>query len=188
MCSSIIAQVQASEVSESTVQSLVGSMEELINDVHIQAQDAVLKCLSSEVTEEARDKVKDCFEKLENSFSLLNTETKRQRHFKKKWKIVEPVEHVLGVRSDVRKDRTSGLYSKFQSMINLCMYLFWEPLSQCLPTRNSATVSSKLSFMKMEFSKTLMMVHISEIIHHFHSKNMHFKFSDIMTISKLPIR
>lgn len=37
MCSSIVAQVQASGVSESTVQCLVGSMEELVNDVHAEA-------------------------------------------------------------------------------------------------------------------------------------------------------
>ena len=112
MCSSIVAQVQASGVPESTVQSLVGSMEEFGNDVHVQAHDTVLKCLSSEVTEQTLNKVKDCFEQLENPFSFLNTETKRQRHFEKKWKIVEPVEHVLGVRYDLRKDRTTGVYSQ----------------------------------------------------------------------------
>lgn len=57
-------------------------------------------------------KVQDCFENLDNPFSHLNTETKRQRHFQKKWKIVKPVEHVLGVRFDVRRDRTTGIYSE----------------------------------------------------------------------------
>ncbi|KAK0136978.1 hypothetical protein N1851_026844 [Merluccius polli] len=193
MCSSIIAQVQASGVSESTVQSLVGSMEELVNDVHVQAQDAVLKCHPSEVTEQAVDKVKDCFEQLENPFLLListgdfsrdpanpaasqryaavtrpveidagqrtqpfrgayvpggnpvllvNTETKRQRYFEKKCKMVEPVEHVLGECYYV-KDQILVYTVNFQSMTNSCMYLFWELLSQCLPTGNSATVSSK---------------------------------------------
>lgn len=82
--SSIITQVQASGVPESTMQCLTSSMEELVKDVHVQAQDAVLKYLSTEVTEQTLDKVKDCFEQLENPFSLLNTETKRQRHFEKK--------------------------------------------------------------------------------------------------------
>lgn len=112
MCSSIIAQIQASGVSESTVQSLVCSVEELVNDVHVQAQESVLKCLSSEVSEQTLDKVKDRFEQLENPLSLLNTETKRQRHFAKKWKIVEPVEHVLDVRHDVRRDKSTGVYSQ----------------------------------------------------------------------------
>ncbi len=112
MCSAIVAQVQAAGVSENTVQCLVGSMEELVSDVHAQARDTVLKCLSSEVPGQTLDKVKDCFNQLENPFSCLNTETKRQRHFEKKWKIVEPLEYVLGVRYDVRKDKTTGLYSQ----------------------------------------------------------------------------
>ena len=70
---------EAPGVSESTMQSLVGSMEEFVNDVHVQAQDTVLKCLSSEVTEQTLNKVKDCFEQLDNPFSSLNTETKRQK-------------------------------------------------------------------------------------------------------------
>ncbi|KAK0151868.1 hypothetical protein N1851_006762 [Merluccius polli] len=103
---------RAPGVAESTVQSLVCSMEELVNDVHIQAQDSVLKSLSTEVTEQALDKAKECFENLENPFSPLNTETKRQRHFKRKWKIVEPIEHVLGVRYDACRDKTTGVYSQ----------------------------------------------------------------------------
>lgn len=126
------------------MQCLTSSMEELVKDVHVQAQDAILKCLSTVVTEQTLDKVKDCFEQLENPFSLLNTETKRQRHFEKKIKIVEPVEHVLGVHYDLRKDRT-GVYSQVpvndKFMYSMCP--FWELLSRCLPTRSSATVSSK---------------------------------------------
>lgn len=84
ICSSVIAQVQAAGVSESIVQSLTCSMEEVVNDVHVQAQDAVLKCLSSEVNEQTLNKVKKCFESLENPFVHLNTETKRKRYFEKK--------------------------------------------------------------------------------------------------------
>lgn len=42
MCSSVIAQVEASRVPESTVQSLVGSMEELVNDIHVHAKRTVV--------------------------------------------------------------------------------------------------------------------------------------------------
>ncbi|XP_030601542.1 uncharacterized protein LOC115791568 [Archocentrus centrarchus] len=112
MCSSVIAQVQAAGVSENIVQSLTCSMEEVVNDVHIQAQDAVLKCLSSEVNEQTLNKVRECFENIENPFTHLNTERKRQKYLEKKWKIVEPVEHVLGVRYDTRLDKTTGVYSQ----------------------------------------------------------------------------
>ncbi|KAF3833189.1 hypothetical protein F7725_026854, partial [Dissostichus mawsoni] len=43
MCSSVIAQVQASGVPESTVQCLVGSMEELVKDIHAHAKEAVVE-------------------------------------------------------------------------------------------------------------------------------------------------
>ncbi|KAG7478554.1 hypothetical protein JOB18_002184 [Solea senegalensis] len=129
MCSSVIAQVQAAGVAENTVQSLACSMEEVVNDVHIQAQDAVLECLSSEVNEQTLDKVKECLENLENPFSLLNTVTKRQRHFEKKWKIVEPVEHVLGVRYDTRLDKTTGVYSQVHKLG--CVYF----ILRNLPTK-----------------------------------------------------
>lgn len=57
-----------------------------------------LQCLSSDASKEALKKVESCFEQLENPFSYLNTESKRTKHFKEKWKIVEPVEYILGVR------------------------------------------------------------------------------------------
>ena len=46
MCGSVVAQLQASGVAESTVQAMVGSMEELVNDIHRQARDSVLNCTS----------------------------------------------------------------------------------------------------------------------------------------------
>ena len=44
MCASVVAQLQASGVAESTVQAMVGSMEDLVNDIHTQAREAVLSC------------------------------------------------------------------------------------------------------------------------------------------------
>ncbi len=81
MCSSVIAQVQASGVSESTVECLVGSVEELVNDIHAHAKEAVVECLPSDASRETLEKVEDCFDQLENPFSSLNTESKRMRHF-----------------------------------------------------------------------------------------------------------
>ncbi|XP_028310661.1 uncharacterized protein LOC114468147 [Gouania willdenowi] len=110
MCSSIVAQVQSSGIPESTVQSLVGSMEELVNDIHTHTKETVVECLSSGASSETLGKVQECFGQLQNPFSCLNTESKRMRYFEKKWKIVEPVEHILGVRFDLRRDKTTGAY------------------------------------------------------------------------------
>lgn len=112
MYSSIIAQVQASGVPESTVQCLVGSVEELVNDIHANAKEAVVKCLSSDASKETIKKIEDCFDQLENPFSCLNTESKRTKHFEEKWKIVEPVEYILGVRFDMCRDKTTGAYTQ----------------------------------------------------------------------------
>ena len=46
MCGSVVAQLQASGVAESTVQAIVGSMEELVSDIHMQVREAVLSCTS----------------------------------------------------------------------------------------------------------------------------------------------
>ncbi|CAI5676188.1 unnamed protein product [Oreochromis niloticus] len=48
MCSSVIAQVQSSGVPESTVQCLVVSLEELVNDIHTHAKQSVVDCLSTD--------------------------------------------------------------------------------------------------------------------------------------------
>ncbi|XP_056466516.1 uncharacterized protein LOC130405457 [Gadus chalcogrammus] len=110
MCSSVIAQLQSSGVPESTVQGLVGSMEELVDDIHAHAKETVVECLSSEASGDTLKKVQDCFGQLDNPFSSLNTESKRKKHLEEKWKIVEPVEYILGLRFDTRRDRTTGTY------------------------------------------------------------------------------
>lgn len=93
-------------VPESTVQCLVGSVEELVNDIHANAKEAVVECLSSDASKETMKKIEDCFDQLENPFSCINTESKRTKHFEEKWKIVEPVEYTLGVRFDMCRDKT----------------------------------------------------------------------------------
>lgn len=93
-------------------------MEELINDIHTHAKEAVVESLSSDASKETLEKVEDCFDQLENPFSCLNTESKRTKHFEEKWKIVEPVEHILGVRFDMRRDKTTGTY--MQVPVHVC--------------------------------------------------------------------
>ena len=114
MYGSVVAQLQASGVAESTVQAMVGSMEELLNDIHRQARDSVLNCTSETHGMDLGKKMENSFDQLENPFTFFNTGAKRQR-FEEKWEIVEPVEYVLGVRFDVR-----GVYNQIH------LYLYWE--------------------------------------------------------------
>lgn len=73
MCASVVAQLQASGVDESTVQAMVGSMEDLVNDIHTQAKEAVLSCTTEIQGTDFEKKVEKCFDELENPFSTLNT-------------------------------------------------------------------------------------------------------------------
>ena len=76
MCASVVAQLQASGVAESTVQAMVGSMEDLVNEIHTQAREAVLSCTPEIQGTDFEKKVEKCFDQLENPFSTLNTRVK----------------------------------------------------------------------------------------------------------------
>lgn len=109
MCGSVVTQLQASGVAESTVQAIVGSMEKLVSDIHRQAR---LYCTSSEIQATNLEKVENCFHQLENPFSVLNTGAKWPKFplFHK--------EYILGVRFDVRRDRTPGVYNQIPETDN----------------------------------------------------------------------
>lgn len=113
MCGSIVAQLQASGQPENTVQTIVNSMEEVVNDVHMQAREAAFQTFTPE------DKNSDTYKKVElslsqlnNPFTPFNTEKKREKYYAKKWEIVDPKEFVLGVRLDTRRSRKTGVYSQ----------------------------------------------------------------------------
>ena len=113
MCASAVAQLKAAGLSQSTVNSFVSSMEEVFFEINSQAKDAALQCLSPQDTEN-KNKIEESFKQLENGnpFTCLNTETKRNKHFKEKWGNVEPVEKVLGTRFDSRRNKSTGTYDQ----------------------------------------------------------------------------
>lgn len=43
---------------------------------------------------------------------MLNSQSKRNKYFEQKWKVVKPVEKVLGVRFENRRNKTIGTYSQ----------------------------------------------------------------------------
>ena len=111
MCASAIAQLQVAGVGQSTLNNFVSSMEEVIMEVQSQTKDAVLNSLSSQDTD-VKAKIQQTFKTLENPFTALNTESKRSAYFEQKWKTVEPVEKVLGVRFENRRNRSTGTYDQ----------------------------------------------------------------------------
>lgn len=142
MFSSIIAQVQASGVPENSVQCLVGSMEELVNDIHTHAKEAVVECLSSDASKETLEKVEDCFDQLENTFSCLNTESKTKKNIlKKDGKKLNLQNIFLLYNLTCAETKQQVLTRKCLSMISSCMYQSLGLFRQCSGTVNFVTVS-----------------------------------------------
>ncbi|RVE61678.1 hypothetical protein OJAV_G00174850 [Oryzias javanicus] len=110
MCASIVAKLQGSGISNSLVSSLVGDLEELTSELRSEAKKAIISALPT--TDPNISAINESFEKLENPFSHLNTEWKRNKFFNLKWGVVEPKEITLGVRYDTRRNQKSGTYDQ----------------------------------------------------------------------------
>jgi len=111
-CAATVAELKVAGVGETIINTLVTSMEEIVDDIHNQAKESVKQCLSLQepIKSEVECKIDQCFEQMENPFGALNSETKRRQYFTEKWGRVEPVECVLGTRFDTRRNRTTGTY------------------------------------------------------------------------------
>lgn len=66
-------------------------MQEVIFEVHSQAEDVALQCFSSQDTE-SRNKLKQSFQTLKNPFTSINSEIKLNKHLRERWGLVEPVQ------------------------------------------------------------------------------------------------
>ncbi len=56
--------------------------------------------------------IDQCFEKMQNPFAALNTESKRMRYFSDKWGKIDPVEYVFGTRFATRRNRTTETFAQ----------------------------------------------------------------------------
>lgn len=107
--SSVIAQAQASGVPESTVQCLVGLIEELVNDGHAHAKEAVVVSPDASRIRNLR----------ESPFSCLNTESKRMRHFElNPWSIF-----LVCILISAEIQQKSRHIGKFLSMRSSCIIM-----------------------------------------------------------------
>lgn len=101
-CATTVAELKVAGVSERAINSLVISLEEIVNDIQNQAKESVKNSLSLQepVKIDIECKIDQCFEKMENPFMALNSESKRTRFLAENWGRVDPVEYVLGSRFD----------------------------------------------------------------------------------------
>ena len=137
MCATAIAQLKAAGLSQSNVKRFVSSMEEVIFEVHSQAKDVALQCLSPQDTEN-RNKIEQSFQMLENPFTPLNTEAKLSRHLREKWGLVEPVQKVLGTRFDSRRNKITGTYDQVLVTDMFAYVPILETLKSILQKKESA--------------------------------------------------
>lgn len=63
-----------------TVQTIIHSMEEIVNDVQDQALEAVLKVVRSS-SSDLTQIIEDSLNRLDNPFSMFNSEAKRQKYY-----------------------------------------------------------------------------------------------------------
>lgn len=138
MCASAIAQLRAAGLSQSNLKSFVSSMEEVIFEIHNQAKDVALQCLSPQDTEN-RNKIEESFQTLENPFTPLNSEAKLNKHMRQKWGLVEPVQRVLGTRFDSRRNKTTGTYDQVLVTDMFSYVLILETLKSILQKKNIQT-------------------------------------------------
>jgi len=110
ICASIVAKLQCGGVANSLVSSVVSDLEDLTTELHSQTRQNVISVIPLE--NPVRSAVEDSLEHFESPFSMFNTETKRTNYFVDKWGVVEPVEIVLGMRYDMRRNKKTGCYDQ----------------------------------------------------------------------------
>lgn len=112
-CAAVISDLKSAGVGQSVVNSVVISMEEIVQDIHQHAKETVVKNVFSNKGEtETCRKVKACFDELENPFTQLNSEYKRSKFLSSKWETVEPVEYIIGSRFDTKLNKKTGTYDQ----------------------------------------------------------------------------
>lgn len=110
LAASIIAKLQGSGVANSVVSTIVCDLEELITGLHSQIKHDVLSVIPTD--NHTRSAVEESLGSFENSFIHFNTETKRTKYFHEKWGVVEPIEIILGIRYDTRRNKKTGTYDQ----------------------------------------------------------------------------
>ncbi len=100
MCASIVAKLQGSGASGSTVSSIICDLEEFTTELHLQTKQDVVRPDSPEP------------KSFENPFASFNSKAKREKFFSERWGIVQPLEIVLGIRYDNRRNKRTGSYDQ----------------------------------------------------------------------------
>lgn len=91
------------------VSSVVSDLEDLTTELYSQTRQDVISVIP--LNSPVRSAVEDSLH-FESPVSMFNTETKRTNYFIDKWGVVKPVEIVLGMRYDMRRNKKTGCYDQ----------------------------------------------------------------------------
>ncbi len=75
LCASAIAQLQAAGVSQTTIDTFVMSMEEVVQDIQDQVKETAMNCLFS-INTDIKSSIEQSFHEIENPFTMLNSISK----------------------------------------------------------------------------------------------------------------
>ncbi|MCJ8729061.1 hypothetical protein PDJAM_G00012340, partial [Pangasius djambal] len=110
ICASIVAKLQSSGVASNLVSSVVSELEDLTTEIHNQIRQNVMFVIP--LDNPVRSAVEHSLGHFESPFSMFNSETKRNNYFVNKWAVFEPVEIILGLRYDTRRNKKTGCYDQ----------------------------------------------------------------------------
>ncbi len=98
-CSTVVAELKVAGVAETTINYVVGALEEVIGDIHSETQESVKNSLSLEepIKSLVESQIDQCFEKMQNPFAALNTESKRMRYFSQNATLSSPLSFLLSI-------------------------------------------------------------------------------------------
>ena len=99
----------------------------------------------------------------EKPFINFSTESKRLNYFNKKWGVVEPIERVLGIRFDTRRNKQTGTYDQVP-VNDTFVYI---PILETIKfmCRNADNCLGKLVYQDLTDTKTFVMAVILRRIH-----------------------
>lgn len=97
-------------MANTVVSTIVSDLEELATGLHSQVKHEILSAVPKD--DPVRATLEKGLENFENPFVSFSTETKRMKYFNQTWGVVEPVEKMLGVQFDTRRNKQTGTYDQ----------------------------------------------------------------------------
>lgn len=146
VCSSVVAKLMSTGVGQNATDGFLSSLEEAVSHIQDQVKEVALQCVKPD-DKETICKMTAAFHKIENPITSFTSAPKRKSHFKKKWGAVSPIEKVLGVRFDHRRNKKTGTYDQvvvtdkfsYIPILQSLKSIFKNPMIKCMLKSNKGS-------------------------------------------------